>query len=149
MTCSQARRWPGQILPPPLFIRCQLFPTRITTPQNVITTHTERGYIIQHLYSYSTECIWAPTALTRFEGTFLAVSSECMEKENKEEEEYKIWHSFVPSLGDQGGTGSHPGGTRSSWGRYHFWFLSQAQASTFFSAIFPQERLVGTERGEG
>ena len=76
-----------------------------------------------------------PTALTRFEGTFLAVSSECMEKENKEKEEYMIWHSFVPALGDQGGTCSHPGGARSSWGRYHFWFLSQAQASTSSSLL--------------
>ena len=51
-----------------------------------------------------------------------------------------IWHSFVPALGDQGGTCSHPGGARSSWGRYHFWFLSQAQASTSSSLLSAPKR---------
>ena len=81
-----------------------------------------------------------PTALTRFEGTILAVSSECMEQENKDKLEYMIWHSFVPALGDQGGTCSHPWGARSSWGRYHFWFLSQAQASTSSSLLSAPKR---------
>ena len=73
-----------------------------------------------------------------------------MEKENKEMEEYNIWHSFVPSLGDQGGTGSHPGGRKILGGALSLLvFITGTSFHLFFSAICPQERLVGTERGAG